>query len=89
MGETSSHKEKIICGWENYFSESCGDRRMMKRPLMSSWSLLRRVGLAILVQFGGRQELLMDGMTKIWFLALPPTLPGPEVWTNSKLLATT
>lgn len=58
LGETSSHEEKSICGWENYFSESFKDRRMMKQPLMSSWSLLRWVGLAILVQFGGRRELL-------------------------------
>ena len=87
MGETSSHKEKTICGWENYFSESLRDRRMMKQPLMSLWSLLRRVGLAILVQFGGRRELLMDGMTKIWFPVDLPTLSDPEACIKTKLLA--
>lgn len=49
MGEISSYKEKTTCGWENYFSESLEDKRVMRQPFMSPWSLLRRVGLAILV----------------------------------------
>lgn len=87
MGKTFTHKEKSICGWENYFSESFKDRRMMKQPLMSSQSLQRVGGSGHLGAVWGQMGIAHTCMTKIRFpVALPSTLPGPEACTKPKLL---
>ena len=76
MGETFSHKEKSICGWEKYFSESLGDRKMMKQPLQSPRSLLRKVGVTILLEFEERLELFTHDKDAVSSSHLPTQ--GPE-----------
>lgn len=88
MGETSSHKEKSICGKVTSVSHSkAGDDEVATHVLMEPAKV---GGSGHLGAVWGQMGIAHTCMTKICFpVALPPTLPGPEARTKPKLFNTT